>query len=243
MLNKSQTGKNNLSQVPSCKDCINAGATIFSHLNDIELLDLDEVKGCSIVKRGVVLYQEGNRINGFYCVGRGVVKIYKTGSEGKEQIIRFAKSGDIFGYRSIISNENACSSSMVIEEAVLCHIPAEFLLKTVNSNPAFSREIMNLACRELGEANNFITDIAQKTVRERLAEIIIYLHHEFGTDSEDYLKISLTREEIANMIGTATESVIRLLSEFKSDKIILLNGRKIKILDFAGLKRIGNVFS
>ncbi len=242
-MHKNGVGKNNLELVPTCQDCINNGATIFRHLSDEELRDLDQVKGCTIVKRGTVLYQEGNRINGFYCVGRGIVKIFKTGVEGKEMIIRFAQSGDIFGYRSIISGENACSSAMVIEEAVLCHIPADFLLKTVNTNQAFSREIMNLACRELGDANNFITDIAQKTVRERLAEIILYLHNEFGVDADEYLKISLTREEIANMIGTATESVIRLLSEFKTDQLISLNGRKIKILDYASLKRIGNVFS
>ncbi len=242
-MHKNGVGKNSLEVVPTCQDCINNGATIFRHLSDEELRDLDQVKGCTIVKRGTVLYQEGNRINGFYCVGRGIVKIFKTGVEGKEMIIRFAQSGDIFGYRSIISGENACSSAMVIEEAVLCHIPADFLLKTVNTNQPFSREIMNLACRELGDANNFITDIAQKTVRERLAEIILYLHNEFGVDADEYLKISLTREEIANMIGTATESVIRLLSEFKADQLISLNGRKIKILDYSSLKRIGNVFS
>ena len=102
---------------------------------------------------------------------------------------------------------------------------------------------MRLTCKELGEANTYITDIAQKTVRERLAEIILHLKENFGVDKEDTLQISLTREELANIVGTATESVIRLLSEFNKDALIELNGRKIKILDIQGLTKISNAFS
>ena len=95
----------------------------------------------------------------------------------------------------------------------------------------------------MGEANSFITDIAQKTVRERLAEILLFLVNDFGLDSDNFLNISLTREELSNIVGTATESVIRLLSEFKSDKLVELNGRKIKIINTKGLEKISNVFS
>jgi CRP-like cAMP-binding protein len=104
-------------------------------------------------------------------------------------------------------------------------------------------ELMQLTCKELGEANAYITDIAQKTVRERLAEILIHLKNDFGLDESNVLQISLTREELANIVGTATESVIRLLSEFKQDHLIELNGRKIRILDESGLIRIGNVYN
>ena len=103
--------------------------------------------------------------------------------------------------------------------------------------------MLKLACHELREANAFITDIAQKTVRERLAEILLLLVHDFGLDSQYFLRLSLTREEIANIVGTATESVIRLLPEFKSDKLIELNGRRIKILNTKGLEKISKVFN
>jgi CRP-like cAMP-binding protein len=101
---------------------------------------------------------------------------------------------------------------------------------------------MKLTCHELGEANTYITDIAQKTVRERLAEILLLLIKDFGLDDQNYLCISLTREELANIVGTATESVIRLLSEFKSDKLIELNGRKIKIINKNRLEKTSNYF-
>ena len=101
--------------------------------------------------------------------------------------------------------------------------------------------MLQIVCRELREANDYITDIAQKTVRERLAEVLLLLKENFDLDNQNTLQISLTREELANMVGTATESVIRLLSEFKSDQIIELQGRKIKFLDIPSLTRIANL--
>ena len=193
-------------------------------------------------KRGDVLYREGNRICGFYCIHKGIIKVFKTGFDGKEQIIRFAKPGEIIAYRSVLSNEPACTSAKVIEDCQVCFIPTEILITLIKSNPSFSLELLRLACHELGEANSFITDIAQKTVRERLAEILLLLMNDFGIDEQNNLKISLTREELANIVGTATESVIRLLSEFKSDKLVELNGRKIRILNKKGLLKISNVF-
>jgi CRP-like cAMP-binding protein len=171
----------------------------------------------------------------------GIIKIYKTGIDGKEQIIRFAKAGDIIGFRSVLSKELACTTAKVIEDSVLCFIPSENLFQLVKENSTFSMQLMQLTCRELGEANNFITDIAQKTVRERLAEILLILMDTFGLDQDKVLKISLTREEMANMVGTATESVIRLLSEFKLDNLIDLHGRKISLLDLPGLRKIANM--
>lgn len=192
-------------------------------------------------KRASIIYQEGNRMKGFYCVQSGIIKIYQTGFDGKEQIIRFARPGDIIGYRSVVSNEPACTSTEVIEDSVLCHIPTDILLNLVKNNGNFAVELMKLTCKELGEANSYITDIAQKTVKERLAEILIHLDEEFGEDAQGVLKISLTREELSNIVGTATESIIRLLSEFKSLGYIEINGRKIKILDKPGLKYLANI--
>ncbi len=205
----------------------------------MELINYE--KECNYFKRGEILYHEGRRMTGFYCVNKGIVKIYKTGIDGKEQIIAFAQKGDILGYRSILSNENACTTSKVIEDAVLCFIPAHLLLDLVKNNSEFSFAVMKLTCHELGEANSYITDLAQKTVRERLAEILVLLKDKFYLASDGTLQISLTREELANIVGTATESVIRLLSEFKADNLIDLNGRKIKILDIQGLTKLGNL--
>jgi CRP-like cAMP-binding protein len=225
----------------SCDSCTIRTHPLFRHLEEQELQEIMLNKITETYKRGSIVYQEGSRMKGFCCVQSGIIKIYQTGFDGKEQIIRFAKPGDIIGYRSVVSNEPACTSTEVIEEAVLCHIPTEILLNLVKTNGNFAVELMKLTCKELGEANSYITDIAQKTVKERLAEILIHLDDEFGVDSQGVLKISLTREELSNIVGTATESIIRLLSDFKSQDYIEINGRKIKILDMPGLKYIANI--
>jgi CRP-like cAMP-binding protein len=229
--------------IPLCAKCSFETEGIFKNLSLEETDILNFQKDFRHYKRGDILYREGNRISGFFCVNDGIIKVFKTGFDGKEQIIRFAKKGDIIAYRSVLSNELACTSAKVIEDCQVCFIPSEILISFIRTNPTFALDLIRLACHELGEANAFITDIAQKTVRERLAEILLLLVHDFGLDNDKYLNISLTREELANIVGTATESVIRLLSEFKADKLVELNGRKIRILNTKGLLKISNVYN
>jgi CRP-like cAMP-binding protein len=221
-----------------CDNCSFESNAIFKHLTRDEVEKINFEKAVHRYKKGYVLYHEGNRISGIYCINSGIIKVFKTGFDGKEQIIRFAKPGDIIAYRSVLSNESACTTAKVIEDCQVCFIPAEILILFIKSNSTFALELMRLTCHELGEANSYITDIVQKSVRERLAEVIIQLVNDFGLDDQKFLKISLTREELANIVGTATESVIRLLSEFKSDSLIELEGRKIKILNTKGLEKI-----
>ncbi|MFH0759259.1 MAG: Crp/Fnr family transcriptional regulator [Bacteroidota bacterium] len=228
-------------EYPFCDSCVIRTYPLFRHLDKEELQEVSLNKITESYKRSSIIYQEGNRMKGFYCVQKGIIKIYKTGLDGKEQILRFAKPGDLIGYRSVMSNEPACTSTEVIEDCTLCHISTEILVSLVKTNGNFAVELMKLTCKELGEANAYITDIAQKTVRERLAEILIHLDYEFGENKEGFLNISLTRQELSNIVGTATESIIRLLSEFKNDQMIELIGRKIKILDRPGLKYIAGL--
>jgi len=233
----------NRDNIPTCENCQLCAESIFKYLSPEEHAIVEREKVCNTYKRGSVIYHEGSRTNGFYCIHSGIIKIFKTGIDGREQIIAFAQRGGIIGYRSILSNELACSSAKVIEDATLCFIPGETLINLVKTNGNFSMAIMQQTCKELGEANSFITDIAQKTVRERLAEVLLSLKDTFDLDNDSVLQISLTREELANIVGTATESVIRLLSEFKQDQLIDLNGRKIKILDVKRLEKISNAFN
>lgn len=226
---------------PNEEECDVSGFQLFKKLTEQELIRLNYDKTCSLYKKGSIIYREGSRLTGFYCVTKGILKIYKTGTDGKEQIIKFAKKGDIVAYRSLLSQELACTTSKVIEEAVLCHIPYQTLLYLIQNNWAFSHHMLQIVCKELREANDYITDIAQKTVRERLAEVLLLLKDSFELDKANTLQISLTREELANIVGTATESIIRLLSEFKHDNLIELNGRRIKLLDIASLTKIANL--
>lgn len=226
---------------PTDDDTDLSGFLLFKKLTDEELNRLNFEKSCSSYRKGTIVYREGSRLTGFYCVTRGIIKVFKTGIDGKEQIIRFAKRGEIIAYRSLLSQELACTTAKVIEEAVLCHVPYQTLLYLIQNNWQFSHHMLQIVCRELREANDYITDIAQKSVRERLAEVLLLLKENFDLDHQNTLQISLTREELANMVGTATESVIRLLSEFRQDNLIELQGRKIKFLNTSGLRKVAGI--
>lgn len=151
---------------PTDDDTDLAGFLLFKKLTDEELNRLNFEKSCSSYRKGTIVYREGSRLTGFYCVTRGIIKIFKTGIDGKEQIIRFAKRGEIIAYRSLLSQELACTTAKVIEEAVLCHVPYQTLLYLIQNNWQFAHHMLQIVCRELREANDYITDIAQKSVRE-----------------------------------------------------------------------------
>ncbi len=225
------------SEFNTCETCF-VHNDIFRKITKDEIDILSYIKNCNNYDKGDIIYSEGSRISGVYCLNSGIVKHYKTGNDGKEQIIRFSKAGEIFGYRSVLSNEAACTTAKVVEESSVCFIPASHFLNLINNNSGFALSVIKLSCKELGDANQYILDIAQKNVRERLAEILLLLYENFGENKDGDLNIFLTREELAGLVGTATESVIRLLSEFKKDGLIKLNKRKIKIIDLKKLKHI-----
>jgi len=226
---------------PSCASCFSREHSVFRNLESGQLEQMTYAKSCSTFKKGTALFSEGQHPTGVFCIHKGKLKLFKLGSSGKEQIIRFAKEGDMIGYRSLLSGELFSATAETMEEAQICFIPKETLFQMLQVNPKLSFEMMKLACHELGEASKVITNLAQKPVRERLAEILLILKHTFGEDKEGYIDVSLTREEISNMTGTATESAIRLLSEFKADELILLDGKRIKILNAKKLAKIGMV--
>ncbi|HCY00962.1 MAG TPA: Crp/Fnr family transcriptional regulator [Bacteroidales bacterium] len=228
---------------PNCKECSRKSDSVFSTVTLEENTFIESEKTCENYKRGDVIYREGSRINGVFCICSGVLKIYKTGSDGKEQIVAFAKEGNIMGYRSVLSHEPACTTAQAIEDALICYIPAAVIINIVKTNGEFALSLMQLICKELNQANSYIKDIAQKTVRERLAEVLLMLETNFGINEEGYLNITLTREELANIVGTATESVIRLLSEFKSEEIIVISRKYIKLNNRAFLKKLSKSFS
>jgi CRP-like cAMP-binding protein len=131
---------------PNEDDTDLSGFLLFKKLTDDELNRLNFEKSCSSYKKGTVIYREGSRLTGFYCVTKGIIKVYKTGIDGKEQIIKFAKRGEIIAYRSLLSQELACTTAKVIEEAVLCHVPYQTLLFLIQSNWQFSHHMLQIFC-------------------------------------------------------------------------------------------------
>lgn len=191
--------------------------------------------------KGELLFDENELPKGVYFIKKGTAKLSKQGAYGKEQILRFIKEGDLIGYRSLLCGENFQAKAEAMTDIEATFIPADFFMNLLENDSRLSFAMLQKIAFELGESSNTITFLAQKTVRERLAEILLLLEQKLGTDPEGFIKITLTREEIANLIGTATESAIRLISEFKQDDLIETEGRSIKILNHEKLIKLGHV--
>lgn len=227
---------------PNCYICPSRNTSVFCEIGVDILSDIDRLKGYNIYRKGQLVFHEGSRPSGLFVVHSGKVKIYKIGEEGREQIIRFAKTGDIIGYRALLSDDLYMASASTMEESGICFIPRTLIKELIAKEPSFPLEVMKLLSIDLRKAEEKLTDFAQKPVRERLAEALLTLRDKYGyEDNTKTLNVNMTREEIANIIGTATETVIRVLSDLKGEQIIMLNGRRISILDERKLTAVANL--
>lgn len=242
-INSSQsTMKKESIQIPSCDQC-RKSRDFFCHLSMEEKQSISEKKGDNFYKKGQVVFYEGNHANGLFCLYNGKVKLTKLGKDGKEQIIRFSRDGDIMGYRSLLSHEPYHATATALEDAHICTITKDKFLQIIEDNPKMSLKMIQLLSKDLKGAEQHLIDIAQKTVKERIAESLLLLINTFGylADGET-LNIHMTRSEIADMAGTTTESAIRTLAVLSDENLIKLEGKNIVINDLKGLKRCTNTY-
>lgn len=221
-----------------CEQCIVREFSAIKALNKDELLKIADCKTSYTVKKGETVFDEGDALNGIYCIKDGICKLSKLSDNGKDQIVKLVKKGELLGQRSLISEESTNLSAVAVEDMQVCFIPKQEILQFFNENNQFSLNMMKSVCGDLKDADDNMVNLAQKTVKQRLAEVLIKLETDFGKHEDGTLKIQLSREEIAGMIGTATESCIRLLSEFNKEGWISLQGKKIIITNKKELQRI-----
>lgn len=225
-----------------CHSCETRFASVFGKAKKEHLQEINIHKVCNVYKKGQTIFHEGSHPFGVYCVNSGKVKLSHLGDDGKEQIIRLLKEGDITGYRALLSGDRYGASAIALEDTHVCFIPKELFITLLKTDAGLAFEMMKLLSNELHRAELQLTHLAQKPVRERLAETLLFIKETYGYESDGTtLNIRFSREEIANLVGTATESTIRLLSEFKRDGIVDLDGKKIKVLKLNDLIRTANL--
>lgn len=225
-----------------CNECDAKDHSFMGLASEEQLEFISEAKSCYTYKKGQNIFFEESRPLGLFCLNKGKVKIYKTGIDGKEQIIHFGQAGDFLGYRALIADEKYSVSATALEDTTACFIPRDTFIEMLDNNPKLSRTLLKSLCHEIGIANERIQSMAQKNVRERLAETLLILHDTFddGNSESHLIDITLPREDIANIVGTATETLIRLLSEFKGDGLVQFEGKKIRLIDIPKLKKLSN---
>lgn len=225
-----------------CSDCPSRGNGIFCGIDSLSLDALSSSKIVNEYKKGSTIFYQGNPPFGIYCVSKGKVKLTKVGNDGKESIVRIAKPGDVLGHRSLFSQENYTSTATTIEDCSICFIDKKYIFELIQNKPSVAIGLLHKLSQEMGLAERISTSMAQKSVRQRLAEVLLYLHNNFGIveNNKSKLDIRLTREELASMIGTAVETVIRVISDFKESSIIDEEDRHLCILDIESLEKIVN---
>ncbi|RBN50818.1 Crp/Fnr family transcriptional regulator [Flavobacterium psychrolimnae] len=221
-----------------CEQCIVREFSSLKALTKDELIKLSDCKTSHIIKKGDVIFEEGENVNGIYCIKDGVCKLTKLSANGKDHIVKLVTKGELLGQRSMISDEPVNLSAVALEDMQVCFIPKSEVMGYFDKNNQFSMNVMKSICGDLKEADDHMVNLAQKTVKERLAETLLYLNDTFGKNEDSSLKVQLSRDELASIIGTATESCIRLLSDFKKLGLIELTGKKIVLKDINALKKL-----
>lgn len=230
------------------KDSIILADTISSLHDIMQLLSEDqqeELKDNMTVqhfKKNEVLYREGEVPQMFHCLVSGKVKIYKGGISGRTQIIRVLKPVEYFGYRAYFANQNYVTSAAAFEASTVCLIPVGLIEKWMMENNEFAMYFIRLLAVEVGNSDQRTVNLTQKHIRGRLAESLLFLRDNYGLEADGAtLSIYLSREDLANMSNMTTSNAIRTLSAFAQEKIITIDGKKIKIIDSDMLEKINKL--
>ncbi|MFO8146717.1 MAG: Crp/Fnr family transcriptional regulator [Gillisia sp.] len=194
-------------------------------------------------KKGEMIFIEGSYPSGIFYLIDGKIKKYKVDKDGREHIIYICNKGELLGYPALLSEETFSDSAMALEIVRVGFIPKKEFMELLERSAVLSRKLLKNLSHEFAVLENNILSIAHKTVRERLALTLLILRDKFKTEDKpnDIVEINLTREDLANILGTAVETLVRFLRELKDDDIIETRGRTIRILNAQKLVEIANI--
>jgi CRP-like cAMP-binding protein len=221
------------------------GFSIFEGLSKSDL-DIIEKDMETIEEKGnTILFKEGSYPKGVYLVNKGIVKIYQVNRDGENQIVDFYGSGEITGYRPMLSNETFPITAETVGDSVISFIPKSSFLEVLNRSPSFSKRLLTTLSHEFTVWVNRISIFAQQSIKENVALTLLLLEEKYGREIKNGQRviINIPRKDLANYVGTTVETLVRILRIFKDEKIITANGRGIIILDKERLAlKLGETF-
>lgn len=188
--------------------------------------------------KGEMLFHEGKQPLAVYILLNGKMKLYTIDNNGREQIVHLAAPNDIMGYRAVLGGDTFSVSATALEPSEVLVVPKETFLQALEADPEFSHAVIRLLTQELRHAEHHLAGLARMHVRARLAQVLLILGNKFGYEADNQtLAVSMSRDEIAGLVGTATETVIRLLNTLKEEGLVATSGRKLRLIDKSGLQR------
>lgn len=181
-------------------------------------------------KKGEQLFAEGDPATGMYFMQSGIIKVHKQWGGDKELVIRFATAHDILGIRGFGDTAFRVSAT-VLEPAIACFIPNDHLQASLQTNPGLSYKLMQFYATELQNAEQRMNDLAHRDVKGRIATALLLLLDQFGEDDQQFLKISISRQDIASYVGTTYETLFKIFSEWTAMEWIKTEGKRIRIVE------------
>lgn len=219
----------------TCKTCVYR-KLLFAGLSDAEHDVINDARKEFIFSRGEVIRQEGETIKSFLYLRKGLVKLFKTDKNGKDQILSINKPTDFINLLSIFSNSTYKYSISALEETYVCEVELPALMEVIKSNSAFALRILNRISNISDEIIENRFEISQKQVKGRVAHILLFLADNIYNNRT--FRMPVTRREVGELISMTTENTIRTFSEFKKDGIVSFDGKVITIEDYDRLKNV-----
>ncbi len=222
--------------------CDNCKAKQLNFLKSLTPEALDRLQKSSTplqFKKGETIFFEDEQLQELFCIREGACKFSKTNKKEDEQIINLLGEGELMGRRSVISQKGALVTATAVTATTLCCMPQKLVLENIQNNNAFCLDVLN------GFITDTIDDVEKvnfyknnRSMKKRLAGLLLYLSKKFGIDGNGWLKVSLTRSDMANILGTTSEYIIALLTSFKEKKHIISEKRKIKLVNTIALSEM-----
>lgn len=225
-------------RTPTCGTCNHFGSTLFRCLEKTEINRLNNAKSFSSFKKGAFLFKYGEKADKFYCIQSGLVRSYRTSSSGREQTFLIHGVGDWVGCRDLLVSESYNHFAICMNEVEACLVDKDTLF-SILENSKFKLELLRQMAKSWKDSENQIFSLGTKQIHSKLAEFLIHINHTHGNSNE--VTLSITREIIASIIGTTTESVIRALSDFKARDWIDIDKNRIIFKNLKALSSISEI--
>ena len=227
---------------PYIELCLEGSTSIFKGLNQKDKEALIHQHTLVIIKKGQFLFKEGEKSRGLICLASGKVKVFKDGVGGRGQILRMVRQLGFIGYKALFSDDPWPVSAIAIEDSAICIFEKNSFVRILKKNPDLTMKFIKVIADELVSSNNRTVSLTQKHIRGRLAESLLILRDTYGYDADGKtIRISMSREDIANLSNMTTSNAIRTLSNLATEGIIELTGRRIRILDSNYLEHISEL--
>jgi DNA-binding response OmpR family regulator len=204
------------------------------------LKNLTEDRNINIYRKKQIIYSQGNYPNRLYYVLKGKVKAFKIHDDGKELVTELYSTGDFLGYIALLEETVYKDTAEALEETELAIIPKEEFEELLNKNPEVTKKFIQLLAKNITDKEDHLLGLAYNSLRKKVAEALIMLQKKYNSDQNEVFTIDISRENLASIAGTATESVIRTLSDFRNEKLIEINSGNIKIVNYKKLENLVN---